>query len=164
MTSGLDTRYESEDASPGFLLWRVTNQWQALMRRTLAPFDLTHVQFVLLAWLTWKAEDGGTTQIDLARSARTDPMMVSQVLRSLESKGLVRRQADPTDARARRATATAAGVETARAANGAVEAADAEFFGASLTARLPLLVHLAHLDEGSAAGSARAADPPPRPS
>ncbi len=146
MSSGLNTRYESDDASPGFMLWRVTNQWQALMRRTLAPFDLTHVQFVLLAGLTFKADPHGTTQVDLAQSVRADPMMVSQVLRALEAKQLVERRADPADGRARRVTVTAAGVEKARAANRAVEAADEEFFGPHSSSPLPLLAHLSQLD------------------
>lgn len=146
MTSGLGTRYESDDASPGFMLWRVTNQWQAVMRRTLVPFDLTHVQFVLLAALTFRADPHGTTQVDLAQSVRADPMMVSQVLRALEAKGLVERRADPADGRARRVTVTAAGIEKAQAANGAVEAADAVFFGRGSTDSRPLLNHLADLD------------------
>ncbi|EPD86560.1 MarR family winged helix-turn-helix transcriptional regulator [Microbacterium sp. oral taxon 186] len=146
MTAGLNTRFESDDASPGFMLWRVTNRWQAVMRRTLAPFGLTHVQFVLLAALTWRADPGGTTQVDLAHTVRTDPMMVSQVLRALEAKGLVERRVDPADARARRVLATAAGVDKARTANAAVEAADEEFFGARSAAPMSLLEHLSDLD------------------
>ena len=55
MTTPLDTRFASADESPGFLLWQVTNRWQAAVRRALAPFDVTHVQFVLLAVLTYGA-------------------------------------------------------------------------------------------------------------
>lgn len=143
----LHTRYGSDDASPGFMLWRVTNQWQALMRRTLAPFDLTHVQFVLLAALTWAADPDGTTQTELANTVRADQMMVSQVLRALEAKGLVERRQDPHDGRARRVTATPAGITAARAANQAVEAADEEFFGEASSQPHPLLAHLTRLDQ-----------------
>lgn len=146
MTAGLNTRFESDDSSPGFMLWRVTNRWQAVMRRTLAPFDLTHVQFVLLAALTWRGEPEGMTQVDLAHAVRADPMMVSQVLRALEAKGLVERRVDPADGRARRVLATAAGVDKARAANAAVEAADEEFFGARSASPMSLLDHLSDLD------------------
>ncbi len=147
MTPGLHTRYSSDAASPGFMLWRVTNRWQAVMRRTLAPFDLTHVQFVLLAALAWRAEPDGTTQVELAQSVRADPMMVSQVLRTLEAKKLVERRADPVDGRARRVRVTAAGIEKAQAANSAVEAADEAFFGRRSSMPLPLLDHLTHLDD-----------------
>jgi hypothetical protein len=37
------------DKSPGFLLWQVTLRWQRKVTIALAPLDLTHVQFVLLA-------------------------------------------------------------------------------------------------------------------
>ena len=81
------------------MLWRVTNRWQAVIRAALRPFGLTHVQFVLLAALTWAM--GKLTQIELAHRTRTDPMMTSQVLRALERKGLIERREHPTDGRAR---------------------------------------------------------------
>lgn len=147
MTERLTTRYESDTASPGFMLWRVTNRWQAAMRATLAPFNLTHVQFVLLASLTWMADPIGTTQTDLSQMARADPMMVSQVLRVLETKGLVERRADPNDGRARRVSITDAGRAAAQAANQAVEATDGAFFGTDSGRPLPLIEHLSRLDE-----------------
>ncbi len=146
MSPGLDTRFESDDASPGFMLWRITNQWQALMRRTLAPFDLTHVQFVLLAVLTWSDEPLGLTQAQLAQLARADPMMVSQVLRTLETKRFVERHPDPNDGRARRVTVTTEGIAAAQVANRAVEDADEAFFGNTAAQSLSLLKHLRHLD------------------
>ena len=39
--------------SPGFLLWHVTLRWQRDIAAALAPLDLTHVQFVLLATTWW---------------------------------------------------------------------------------------------------------------
>jgi DNA-binding MarR family transcriptional regulator len=90
----------SADASPGLLLWQVSNRWQAAQRAALRPFDLTHVQFVLLASLTWLDNEGPVTQKRLAEHAATDPMMTSQVLRALEERGLIRRGQHPTDARA----------------------------------------------------------------
>ena len=39
--------------SPGFLLWHVTLRWQRDIAAALAPLDLTHVQFVLLASTWW---------------------------------------------------------------------------------------------------------------
>jgi DNA-binding MarR family transcriptional regulator len=125
----LRSDFAEADQSPGLLLWRVTNAWQAVMREALRPFDLTHVQFVLLASLTWLRVEGPVTQRHLADHARTDPMMTSQVLRALEAKGLVERSAHPTDARARALAVTAEGARLANAANAVVEAADGRFFG-----------------------------------
>jgi DNA-binding MarR family transcriptional regulator len=129
--SGLGSRFPAASQSPGLLLWRVTNRWQAAMRAALAPHELTHVQYVLLASLTWLADkepDRLVTQVELAGFAATDPMMTSQVLRALERAGLVERLPHPTDRRARVLRATAEGAAAARRATADVEAADAAFF------------------------------------
>jgi hypothetical protein len=70
----LETDFEDAGDSPGLMLWRVTNAWQASIRAALRPFDLTHVQFVLLAALTWLDAETPITQRDLAEYARTDPI------------------------------------------------------------------------------------------
>jgi DNA-binding MarR family transcriptional regulator len=116
--------------SPGFLLWRATLRWQRVMASTLRPLGLTHVQFVLLASLWWLTEVAGQTpsQRRLADHAGTDPMMTSQVLRTLEVRGLVRRAADPGDSRARQLTITADGSDLAARAVAVVEEADRRFF------------------------------------
>ncbi|MEB0202948.1 MarR family transcriptional regulator [Cryobacterium sp. 10S3] len=126
--SGLDSEFASAEDSTGLMLWRVTNAWQAAQRAALRPFGLTHVQFVLLASLVWLDTDGPTTQRELSRHAGTDPMMTSQVLRTLERKGLVERRGHPTDARAKSLRVTMAGAELARHANAAVEGVDQRFF------------------------------------
>ena len=116
-------------SSPGFLLWRATLRWQRLMVETLKPFELTHVQFVLLASTWWLCDNGGPPrQRDLAEHAGTDPMMTSQVVRALAEAGLVSRAPDPQDARAMLVATTRAGRALAPKAVAAVEAADREFF------------------------------------
>ncbi|WP_433658444.1 MarR family winged helix-turn-helix transcriptional regulator [Nocardia sp. CA-128927] len=129
-SEGLRTEFEQADESPGLLLWQVTNRWQAAQRAALAPFDLTHVQFVLLASLTYLAVAGDPVmQRDLAAQAATDPMMTSQVLRALEQKGLVERRDHPSDRRAKSLVPTEGGAALANRAVVAVEACDREFFG-----------------------------------
>lgn len=123
------SEFDRPEDSPGLMLWRVTNAWQAAQRATLTPFDLTHVQFVLLSSLCWLARSEPVTQRRLAEYAHTDIMMTSQVLRRLETKGLLDRRAHPTDARARWLVPTDAGLALANAAGDRVEAADREFFG-----------------------------------
>jgi DNA-binding MarR family transcriptional regulator len=115
--------------SPGFLLWHVTLRWQRTMVAALAPLDLTHVQFVLLAttwWLNSRGED--PNQLGLARQAGTDGKMTSEVLRKLEAKGLIVRTVDTADTRARRLRVTSLGAELAVRALAVVETADAGFF------------------------------------
>jgi DNA-binding MarR family transcriptional regulator len=126
----LTSAYRTADESVGLLLWQVTNRWQAAIRAALRPFELTHVQFVLLASLAWLGGDEPVTQRDLAAHAVTDPMMTSQVLRALERRALVTRRAHPQDGRAWSVAVTATGARLADRANAAVEACDAQFFAA----------------------------------
>jgi DNA-binding MarR family transcriptional regulator len=138
------TRFpEGPAASPGFLLWHVTHAWQRAVAAALAPMELTHVQFVLLACVWWLEEQGCTpNQLQLARQAGTDVKMTSQVLRKLEAKGLIERTVDPADTRARRLRPTHDGAGLARRAVVAVEDVDARFFGGDADAVTAVLQRL----------------------
>jgi DNA-binding MarR family transcriptional regulator len=115
--------------SPGFLLWHATLRWQRAIADALAPLDLTHVQFVLLACTWWLNHRGGQpSQVELAGFAGTDVKMTSQVVRSLERKGLVARETDASDARAMRLKVTPRGARLAPRAIDVVESVDATFF------------------------------------
>ncbi|WP_322870758.1 MarR family winged helix-turn-helix transcriptional regulator [Streptomyces goshikiensis] len=131
--------------SPGFLLWHVTLRWQRDITAALTPLDLTHVQFVLLACTWWLNGQGERpNQLAVARQAGTDVKMTSQVLRTLEKKGLIEREVDPADTRARRLRVTALGAELAPRAIAAVEEVDARFFApAPIEAAVSLLARLA---------------------
>ncbi|SEG88641.1 DNA-binding transcriptional regulator, MarR family [Nonomuraea solani] len=119
------------DDSPGLLLWRATLRWQRAVAAALAPFDLTHVQFVLLACTDWLNRQGELpNQLAVATFADTDVKMTSQVVRKLEEKGLLVRAFDPVDSRARLLRVTDRGAELIRRAVEEVERADAEFFRA----------------------------------
>ncbi|TPL73937.1 winged helix-turn-helix transcriptional regulator [Mesorhizobium sp. B2-3-13] len=126
----LDTRFKGGPSeSPGLLLWRTTMRWQRVMTAALAPLDLTHVQFVLLASAMWLGRNGEPpNQVQLAAQAGTEVKMTSDVVARLEAKGLIAREADPRDSRAKVIRVTAAGVAAAQQAIVAVETADAAFF------------------------------------
>ena len=130
-------------ASPGFLLWHLTLAWQRAVAAALGQFELTHVQFVLLACAWWLDEQGCTpNQLQLARQAGTDVKMTSQVVRRLEAKGLIERTVDPDDTRARRLRPTRDGARLARRAIVAVENVDARFFAGEADALTPILQRL----------------------
>jgi DNA-binding MarR family transcriptional regulator len=119
------------ETSPGFLLWRATLRWQRAISAALAPLDLTHVQFVLLATAWWLNQAGTRpNQLTLATKAATDVKMTSQVVRALEDKGLIVRETDPADTRAKLLRVTGHGADLAARAIEIVEAADREFFRA----------------------------------
>ena len=122
--------FESPDDSPGFLLWQVSNLWQRKIKAALDPLGLTHVQFVLLASVAWLGhDDDALTQVKLAAHAKTDVMMTSKVLRTLESKGLIQRDAHPVDTRAKSLLVTTQGHELLTSAIRVVNVVDDEFFG-----------------------------------
>jgi DNA-binding MarR family transcriptional regulator len=145
------------DESPGFLLWHATLRWQRGIAEALAPLDLTHVQFVLLASTWWLNEQGEhPNQVAIAAQAGTDIKMTSQVLRSLERKGLVEREIDRADTRARRVRVTERGVALAPKAIAVVEGVDARFFaGIPATDALRLLRRLAHPPPSRSAAAPR---------
>jgi DNA-binding MarR family transcriptional regulator len=152
--------------SPGFLLWHATLRWQRGIAQALAPLDLTHVQFVLLACTWWLNEQGERpTQIALAGQAGTDIKMTSQVLRSLERKGLIEREIDIADTRARRLRVTRRGARLAPRAIAIVEGVDSRFF-ADLPKReaLPFLRRLAQRPEGGAEAADKRIDSSAGPS
>jgi DNA-binding MarR family transcriptional regulator len=116
---------EEPEESPGFLLWHVTLRWQRDVAAALRPLGLTHVQFVLLASTWWlNAHGRQPNQVTLAAQAGTDVKMTSQVIRTLEQKGLVTRETDAADTRARRLVVTDAGSALAPRAIDVVEAVD----------------------------------------
>ncbi|GAA4836354.1 MarR family transcriptional regulator [Luteimicrobium xylanilyticum] len=134
--------------SPGFLLWHATLRWQRDVTAALAPLDLTHVQFVLLACTWWLQTHGEhPNQVAVARQAGTDFRMTSQVVRALEAKGLLVRDPDPADARARLLRVTDAGLALAPRAVEAVEAVDRAFFGADAETATDLFRRLARPDD-----------------
>lgn len=102
----------------------------ALHRRSEAAFaalDVTADQFVLLATLS---RGHALTQRELARRMSSDPSTVRAMLVLLEQRGLVGRDAHPTDARARTVALTAEGGHTFRRLWAAGEPIRAQMLGA----------------------------------
>ncbi|MCB0570778.1 MAG: MarR family transcriptional regulator [Phaeodactylibacter sp.] len=129
MASDLKFHFEKPEDSPGFLLWQLSMLWQRRIREVLAELELTHTQFVLLATLGWlKQNKEDVTQKEVAEHARVDKMMASKVLRSLESRNLLAREAHPSDTRAKMLSLTAQGAQALQQALQRVEAADRRFF------------------------------------
>ena len=86
----------------GFKLWQSCNRWQQIVTRALSPLNLTHVQYVLLAGVGHLSHtENNVTQYKLAQHTRTNIMMTSKVLRSLEGKNLLIRAKSKLDLRAK---------------------------------------------------------------
>jgi DNA-binding MarR family transcriptional regulator len=142
--SELNTEFGTPKQSPGFLLWQISNKWQSEQRKALMAFDLTHVQFVLLASLVWAGNTESFTQKQLAQHAKTDVMMTSQVVRALERKGLITRTTGATDGRSFTLAVTKDGVGLVNKAVVAVESVDKRFFSV-LNSSLPTFTAMMQL-------------------
>ncbi len=121
---------EKAEESTGFLLWQVTNLWQREIKKALKKYELTHSQFVLLASIHWLTLDKqSVTQILISNHTKIDPMTTSTVLRTLQSKGLIKRQEHETDTRAKKVRLTEIGITNIKQAIKTVEEFDKQFFG-----------------------------------
>src|SRR3954466_10951926 len=101
-------------------------RWQRTLAAALAPLDLTHVQFVLLACAWWAGEAGERpNQVQVAGLAGIDVKVTSEGVRRLGGKEVLGGVADPADARSKVIEVTASGADPARRAIEIVEAADA---------------------------------------
>lgn len=117
------------EESPGYLLAQVTMLWQRKLKRILDPLDLTHTQFILMATLAWLSnQQDEVTQVDIATHNQFDRMMVSKVLRTLETKKILTRQEHHTDTRAKMVKLTPHGRKLLQTALDRVEHADIDFF------------------------------------
>ena len=129
----------------GFVLWQVVHRYVREIDRALAPVDLTHLQFTVLAMAAWMARAGDpVTQVALARLGDVHPMQVSQVLKALEAKGMVSRERSVADTRAKRIEVTELGVASLRHAMPLAIAVQERLFGEAGAPGGSLLTALLH--------------------
>ncbi|MDL5202091.1 MarR family transcriptional regulator [Streptomyces sp. ALI-76-A] len=108
--------------TPGYLVWRLSNKWRTAVDQALAPLDLTHAQYVLLASLSGMERGGRQpSQRELADHTGLEPLYVSKLARALESAGLVGRSRDTEDTRVVRLALTERGRAAVRPAIDAVQ-------------------------------------------
>ncbi len=121
--------FQVPEDSPGFMLWQMTVAWQDAIKRALKPYNISHIQHVILAILLWfERSDEAPSQITLSRMANLDKMTVSKALRSLEERGYVTRYASESDSRAKQMELTEKGRELASILVPLVEKTDEVFF------------------------------------
>lgn len=100
----------SPGATAGYLVWRLAMKWTAACDRAVAPMGLTQAQYSLLASLYGLSYSGSRpSQRELADYTGLDPIFVSKLARTLESRGLLRRDEHPADSRAVQLSLTEAG-------------------------------------------------------
>lgn len=120
----------ADEASIGFIFWSLHVQWKRSVERVLAPYDLTHAQFIAMAVIDYlKNKTKRLTQVMVANTTGFDINMTSQVLRTLEKKGFITREKVENDQRIRLITLTQLGNERLRRGMASVEQADNRYFG-----------------------------------
>lgn len=88
-------------------------QWRAAVDRAVAPFGLTHAQYVMLATLYGVSLQGARpSQRRLAEATGLEPVYVSRLARALEDAGLILRTGAPDDPRAVEITLTSSGEDS----------------------------------------------------
>jgi DNA-binding MarR family transcriptional regulator len=87
------------DQSLGYLVNQLAKKLAASFNERLAEYGLTTTQWGVLACL-W-GEDG-LSQRDLSRRTGTDPATLTEMLKRMEARGLVRRERDPDNNRLQR--------------------------------------------------------------
>jgi DNA-binding MarR family transcriptional regulator len=102
----------TEAETTGSLLWRLSTRWRAAVDRAVAPFGLTHAQYVLLATLYGLSLRGARpSQRELADATGLEAVYVSRLARALEEGGLIHRAGAAADPRAVEITLTPRGEE-----------------------------------------------------
>lgn len=129
MPDKIEFLFKKPEDSPGYLLTQLTLLWQRKQKKVLDTLDLTHTQFVLLTSIAWLSiTNKSLTQVEIANRNNFDRMMVSKVLRTLQTKKLITRQEHDTDTRAKIVKLTPGGKKILQAALTKVENADIDFF------------------------------------
>jgi DNA-binding MarR family transcriptional regulator len=108
---------------PGFLVRRLHQIYVAIYFQNCERFGTTPVQSSVMQVLLAQP---GMDQIALAQAIGIDRTTASSVLTRLEARGIVRREADPTDRRNKRAFLTPAGQAMLRDMQASIEAAHRE--------------------------------------
>ncbi|MFE9773658.1 MarR family winged helix-turn-helix transcriptional regulator [Streptomyces sp. NPDC005931] len=107
----------AENATAGFMVWRLSMKWRVAVDRAVSPLGLTHAQYSVMASLYGMSRSGlRPSQRRLADHTGLEPLYVSKLARALETAGLVTRTRDPNDPRAVQLTLTEQGSDVTRRA------------------------------------------------
>jgi DNA-binding MarR family transcriptional regulator len=114
---------------PGYLLWQVSKLWQRKLNAALSDLKLSSTQAIILINVPrLNKEQRTVTQMLLAEVTKIDRMTVSQSIRTLETKGLVKRITATSNKRAYHVELTEIGGKIATKAMRCIATAHDAFF------------------------------------
>ncbi len=116
----------------GFTLLKAAQAWRTEASEVLRDHELTVPQFLVVMALYRQARHDWDplTQSEVASRLGMDANTTSQIVRALESRGLLTRTPHPDDARARALALTRDGIERGRDASASARALNELFFSA----------------------------------
>ncbi len=121
--------FEKPADSPGFLLWQTSTIWQRQIKKALDAYEVSHAQFVIMALTLWfGANNYNANQILISKWSKLDKMTVSKSLKKLVLLGLVTREEDSKDTRAKCVLLTDKGKKLLDTLVPIVEDIDRKFF------------------------------------
>jgi MarR family transcriptional regulator, organic hydroperoxide resistance regulator len=124
----LNTNFRKAEDSPGFLLWKASNLLQRMHSICLSDLNITPTQFSLMTCLVYLHQDGPVTASRIVDHAGMDKMMVSDLIKTLVKKKLVKRKPNPEDGRSFLLEPTPLGQSITNSSVLKIEALDLEFF------------------------------------
>jgi DNA-binding MarR family transcriptional regulator len=135
----------SKPPSPGYLVWRLSMKWRAMVDAAVADFGLTHAKYSVLASLRGITRTGHVpSQKELADFTGLEPIYISKLVRVLERDELIRRTPNAADSRAIRLTMTKKGIQTIDRAVVVVQAMQEQLtlpLGGTSSTRTRVLMH-----------------------
>ena len=124
-----ETKFQSAEMSPGFLLWKVSNLHQRLQRKALLDLDLTPSQFSILACFFFLSDRQPIiTQSDVCRHSGIDKMLISDITKVLLKKRLIKKMVNKHDGRSFAIQITDEGASRCNQAVKIIEEVDMRFF------------------------------------
>jgi MarR family transcriptional regulator, organic hydroperoxide resistance regulator len=125
-----ESKFDPPGGGLGYALMQTANAWRSELAIVLAPASVTPPQFfVIAALLNAQARARPEpTQKELTDRTGIDVNTVSQIVRGLERRGIVRRLPHPRDSRAVTLSLTEAGLELGRLCTREARALNRRFF------------------------------------
>jgi MarR family transcriptional regulator, organic hydroperoxide resistance regulator len=114
---------------PSFTFAQAYFTWKRITDRALEAVGLTHTQYVFMATLfELRKLQALTTQNDLARLTNSDVTMTSQILRTLQKRGLVSHEQIEGDERAKYPSLSPEGKKLVKKAAEIMKTNEKEYF------------------------------------
>jgi len=83
------------DKKISLMIWKTSNIWLSILRKTLKKYSLTPNEFIILETLySFKNSNKNISQVFLSKSSGIDIAVISSVLKILDKKSLIKRKID----------------------------------------------------------------------